>query len=52
MPTNLNMNLIALDIDLFQWVGKATFDNGTTIDIRGFRECEKYFNEVKRITAT
>jgi hypothetical protein len=46
------MNLVALEIDLFQWVGKATFEDGITIDIEGFRECEKYFNEVRKITAT
>ncbi len=32
--------------------GTARFADGTVIAIQGVRECEKYFNEVKRITAT
>jgi hypothetical protein len=41
------MKLVAVDIDLFQMVGTARFDNGTVVAIKGSVECQKYVEATK-----
>jgi len=40
------MNIQSLDIDLDCMVGKVTFIDGTVQDIKGYPECEKYYQMI------
>jgi len=41
------MNIESLDINLESMSGKVIFDDGVVKEIKGYEECQKYYDEIK-----